>query len=63
MGTYIDHTIISWKTRVGKWVRIQGLTVLAEEVVLADEIFVNQAKVLPNKKVSKSIPDEGTIIL
>jgi NDP-sugar pyrophosphorylase family protein len=28
-GVFIDNTIISWKCKIGNWVRIEGLTVLA----------------------------------
>ena len=35
-GTYIENTIISWKCKIGSWARIEGLTVLAEEVTVKD---------------------------
>jgi NDP-sugar pyrophosphorylase family protein len=31
-GAFIDNSIISWKCKVGRWVRIEGLTCLAEEI-------------------------------
>jgi mannose-1-phosphate guanylyltransferase len=28
-GSYISNTIISWKCKIGSWVRIEGLSCLA----------------------------------
>jgi mannose-1-phosphate guanylyltransferase len=59
----IAHSIFGWKTKVGKWVRTQSVTVTGEGVVIKDELFVNGAKILPHKEVDTSIPEEGSVIL
>ena len=31
-NSYISDSIISWKCKIGSWARIEGLSVVAEEV-------------------------------
>jgi mannose-1-phosphate guanylyltransferase len=61
--SYIDGSIIGWKSKVGKWVRIEGLTILGEEVSINDEVYLNAVYVLPNVPVKTSVTTAGTIIL
>ncbi len=61
--SYVDGTIIGWRSKVGKWVRIEGLSILGEEVVISDEVNLNAVYVLPNVAVKNSITNPGTIIL
>jgi mannose-1-phosphate guanylyltransferase len=39
--TFIRNSIIGWKSIVGSWVRIEGVSVLAEDVVVHNEVFIN----------------------
>jgi len=48
---------------VGKWARVDNISVLGEDVQIYDELYINGAKVLPHKGVTESIPVEGTIII
>ena len=61
--SYVDGSIIGWRSKVGKWVRIEGLSILGEEVVISDEVNLNAVFVLPNVAVKNSIWTPGTIIL
>jgi len=61
--SWVSDTIIGWQSVVGKWVRIEGVTVLAEDVVIKDELYINGASILPHKAVSNSVPDKGTILM
>ncbi len=61
--SYIDGSIIGWRSKVGKWARIEGLTILGEEVVVSDEIYLNGVYVLPHVPVKNSISKSGTIVL
>jgi mannose-1-phosphate guanylyltransferase len=45
-----------------KQVRIEGVTVLGEDVTVKDELYLNGARVLPHKSISDSVP-EPTIIM
>jgi len=60
---WITDAILGWQSVVGKWVRIEGITVLAEDVVIKDEIFINGALVLPHKSVTTSLMEKGQIIM
>jgi len=62
-NSWIAKSIIGWKSVIGKWVRIQNVSVLGMDVTVSDEIFINGARVLPHKAVSASIPIEGTILM
>jgi mannose-1-phosphate guanylyltransferase len=61
--SYVDGSIIGWRSKVGKWNRLENLSILGEEVSLADEINLNGAIVLPNVSVKNSITVPGTILL
>ena len=43
-------------------VRLEGVTVLGEDVAVKDELYLNGARVLPHKSISASVP-EPTIIM
>jgi mannose-1-phosphate guanylyltransferase len=60
---YIDGSIIGWRSKIGKWARIEGLSILGEEVVISDEILLNSTYVLPNVPIKNSITTPGSIIL
>lgn len=59
----IDGSIIGWKSSVGKWCRVTSLTVVAEDVQVKDETYLNGTKILPHKGVNGSHPDVGKIIM
>jgi len=61
--SWISDTIVGWQSVVGKWVRIEGVTVLAEDVNVKDELFINGCLILPHKGVTSSLPEKGTIIM
>eukprot|EP00126_Sphaerothecum_destruens_P015849 Sdes_comp9915_c0_seq1m1456 len=61
-NSWIDNSIIGWRSTVGQWVRIEGVTVLGEDVAINDEIYVNGGSVLPHKKITESVT-EPTIIM
>lgn len=59
----IEGSIIGWQNTIGKWVRINGLTVTAEDVQIKDELYVNGAMVMPHKGLTASLPTSGTIVM
>ena len=61
-NSYIDGSIIGWKSKIGKWCRIQELSVLGEDVVVKDEMLLKKNIILPNVTI-KSNPKEGEILL
>lgn len=60
---YIQGSIIGWHNKVGKWTRVQGLTVTGQDVTLKDTLFINQALICPHKTISTSIQQPGQIIM
>lgn len=55
-NSWISRAIIGWQSTVGRWVRIEGVTVLGQDVQVSDELFLNGASVLPHKSITSSVP-------
>ena len=61
--SYMDGSILGWKSSIGKWCRVTSLSVIAEDVQVKDQTYLNGTKILPHKGVNGSHPDEGKIIM
>ena len=61
-NSWIRNSIIGWQSTVGRWVRIENVSVLGEDVQVDDEIYINGGKILPHKSISASVPTP-TIIM
>lgn len=59
---WIKSAIVGWRCTIGAWARLEGITVLGEDVVVKDELYLNGARVLPHKSIKASVP-EPTIIM
>eukprot|EP00054_Salpingoeca_dolichothecata_P004359 m.30349 g.30349 ORF g.30349 m.30349 type:complete len:361 (+) comp14536_c0_seq1:39-1121(+) len=59
---WINSAIIGWRSVIGQWTRIEGVTVLGEDVRVKDELYLNGARVLPHKSLSKSEPVPAIIM-
>lgn len=59
---WLDNCIIGWKCSVGRWVRMEGVSVLGEDVVVADELYINGGRILPHKSISSSVPEPQIIM-
>lgn len=60
--SWINNSIIGWRANVGSWVRMEGTSVLGDDVQVRDELYVNGAIVLPNKSISHNITDPQIIM-
>jgi len=60
--SWLESCIIGWNCNVGKWVRMENVSVLGEDVIVKDEIYVNGGKVLPHKSISSSVPEPQIIM-
>eukprot|EP00741_Cyanophora_paradoxa_P001926 tig00000523_g1865.t1 len=58
----VSNTIIGWSSTVGRWSRVEGNTVLGEDVQVNDELYVNGAVVLPHKGISSSIAEPQIVL-
>jgi len=56
-NAWIDSCIIGWQSSVGKWVRMEGVSVLGSDVKIADELFINGGIILDHKHIKESIPE------
>jgi mannose-1-phosphate guanylyltransferase len=60
--SWLNSCIIGWRCTVGRWVRMEGITVLGEDVIVKDELYVNGGQVLPHKNIGESVPDPQIIM-
>ncbi|XP_066930400.1 mannose-1-phosphate guanyltransferase beta-like [Clytia hemisphaerica] len=60
--SWVRDSIIGWKSTVGRWVRMEGVCVLGEDVHVKDEIYLNGARVLPHKTISASVPEPNIVM-
>lgn len=59
---WLDSCIVGWRSTVGRWVRMEGITVLGEDVIVKDEIYINGGQVLPHKSIQSSVPEPQIIM-
>uniref|UniRef100_A0A7E4V7E7 mannose-1-phosphate guanylyltransferase n=1 Tax=Panagrellus redivivus TaxID=6233 RepID=A0A7E4V7E7_PANRE len=60
--SFINSSIIGRKCSVGRWVRIDNTSVIGDDVVIQDELYLNGACVLPHKSISKNVPEPDIIM-
>lgn len=60
--SYISNSIIGWQASVGRWTRIEGGSILGDDVSVNDELYINGATVLPNKTITNNIPTPQIIM-
>lgn len=60
-STVID-SIVGWRSTVGSWTRVEGVSVLGEDVHIDSEIFLNGALILPHKSISESVSEPKIIM-
>lgn len=65
IGSYslVRSSIVGWNSTVGRWARLDNITVLGEDVQIGDEVFVNGGKILPHKSVNENILEPGVIVM
>lgn len=59
---WLQSSIVGWKCTIGKWVRMENVTVLGEDVIVKDEIYVNGGYILPHKAIGESVPEPRIIM-
>ncbi|TIB04695.1 hypothetical protein E3P96_01526 [Wallemia ichthyophaga] len=60
--SWIHSTIVGWNCTIGRWVRIENIAVLGDDVVVKDELHINGASVLPHKSISASITEPKIVM-
>lgn len=59
---WVKSTIVGWNSVVGKWARLENVSVLGDDVSIADEIYVNGGSILPHKSIKVNV-DVPAIIM
>lgn len=59
---WIKSAIVGWNSTVGRWARLENVTVLGDDVTIGDEIYVNGGSVLPHKSIKQNV-DSPSIIM
>ena len=52
---WVKSAIVGWNSSVGRWSRLENVTVLGDDVTIADEIYVNGGSILPHKSIKANI--------
>merc|ERR1711997_1284130 len=60
--SWLVSCIIGWDCSVGRWVRMENVCVLGEDVIVKDEVYVNGGKVLPHKSIGTSVTEPQIIM-
>ncbi|XP_032017444.1 mannose-1-phosphate guanyltransferase beta isoform X3 [Hylobates moloch] len=60
--SWLESCIVGWRCCVGQWVRMENVTVLGEDVIVNDELYLNGASVLPHKSIGESVPEPRIIM-
>jgi len=58
----VIDAILGWRSSVGSWTRVEGVSVLGENVIVGGEIFLNGALILPHKSISESVAEPQIIM-
>lgn len=58
----VANSIIGWDSTIGAWSRVEGSSVLGEDVQIKDELYINGAIILPHKGISLSIAEPQIIM-
>lgn len=60
--SWLESCIIGWSCVVGNWVRMENVSVLGEDVIVKDELYINGGRILPHKSIGESVPDPQIIM-
>ncbi|KAG0175044.1 mannose-1-phosphate guanyltransferase [Apophysomyces sp. BC1034] len=59
---WVNSSIVGWHSSVGRWSRIEGCSVLGDDVTINDEIYVNGGSILPHKGISSNITEPQIVM-
>ncbi|KAL9116977.1 MAG: hypothetical protein Q9187_006491, partial [Circinaria calcarea] len=51
---WVKSTIVGWNSTIGKWARLENVSVLGDDVTIGDEIYVNGGSILPHKSIKQN---------
>jgi mannose-1-phosphate guanylyltransferase len=59
---WVHSSIIGWHSSIGRWSRVEGNSVLGDDVTIKDEIYVNGGSILPHKSIAANITEPQIIM-
>ncbi|KAL1920502.1 uncharacterized protein VTP21DRAFT_879 [Calcarisporiella thermophila] len=59
---WVKSSIVGWNSTVGRWVRLEGVSVLGDDVAVQDEVYINGGYILPHKSISANITEPMIIM-
>ncbi|KAH7731096.1 Nucleotidyl transferase [Aphelenchoides avenae] len=59
---FVHSSVIGRKCVVGRWVRIENTSVIGDDVVIKDELYLNGAVVLPHKSIANNVTEPQVIM-
>jgi len=60
---WIKSTIVGWNSSIGKWARLENVSVLGDDVTIGDEIYVNGGSILPHKSIKANVDCKSMTML
>jgi mannose-1-phosphate guanylyltransferase len=60
---WVKSSIVGWNSTVGKWARLENITVLGDDVTIGDEVYVNGGSVLPHKSIKQNVDSKHPLII
>jgi mannose-1-phosphate guanylyltransferase len=60
---WVKSTIVGWNSTVGKWARLENVTVLGDDVTIGDEVYVNGGSILPHKSIKQNVDGESPTLI
>ncbi|KAI9891227.1 MAG: mannose-1-phosphate guanyltransferase [Vezdaea aestivalis] len=60
---WVKSTIVGWNSTIGKWARLENVSVLGDDVSIGDEIYVNGGSILPHKSIKQNVDGELLLLL
>ncbi|PVU90932.1 hypothetical protein BB559_004367 [Furculomyces boomerangus] len=60
--SFVRNSIVGWHSSVGSWSRLDGVSVLGDDVHINDEIYVNGAQILPHKSISANVTEPKIVM-
>eukprot|EP01121_Diplochlamys_sp_Union-15-3_P006201 TRINITY_DN16708_c0_g1_i1.p1 TRINITY_DN16708_c0_g1~~TRINITY_DN16708_c0_g1_i1.p1 ORF type:complete len:364 (-),score=42.07 TRINITY_DN16708_c0_g1_i1:99-1190(-) len=61
-NSFVDNSIIGWSSSVGRWARMENVSVLGADVHIADMLFINGGKILPHKSIKENVPEPAILM-
>lgn len=60
---WVKSTIVGWNSSIGRWARLENVSVLGDDVTIGDEIYVNGGSILPHKTIKQNVDGMAQIPL